>query len=427
MQPGFPDRELEHRRDLEHPAVERYAAGLEPRQVEQLLHETAEPLDLSEHRAQRLGIGRLDAVDEVLEHGLERGDRRAQLVTDVGDEVPAHAIGLGQLAAIWLNERASVPISSCDVTVTRWLKSPRAIASLAATISRSGEVMPRDEEPHHDERERAGDDAADRRPHTDADAGPEHDDRHRDRGEDDDAELQLQRRERIERTLGRSPHASRLVTRRRTRHRARCGSRPRRACVATNGRASRRCAHRRALRSPRPARAVLRGVDTRPGRVARYMRRSNSVGVRCSGSPAWRTRRVAGSSSMSPMRCRDRVDRRDACGSAQDRVHACDELARAERLGHVVVGTDFEPGERSDSLSRAVSMSTGTGAVAIGCAGRPRCRRGRGASGRARRDRAAAGRRSSSPLGTVERRCRPRSPRCGGAPRSRRRSSARPR
>ena len=34
-------------------------------------------------------------------------------------------------AAIWLNARASVPISSRDVTVTRPLKSPRAIRSVA--------------------------------------------------------------------------------------------------------------------------------------------------------------------------------------------------------------------------------------------------------------------------------------------------------
>src|SRR6476619_3978282 len=30
-------------------------------------------------------------------------------------------------------------------------------------------------------------------------------------------------------------------------------------------------------------------------------------------------------------------------GAAQDRLHACDELARVERLRHVVVGSDFEP------------------------------------------------------------------------------------
>ena len=82
-------------------------------------------------------------------------------------------------------------------------KSPRAIASVAATISRNGEVSPRDEEPHDDER----DDPGDARRSTDGhmpepDAGPEHDDRHRDRGEDDDAELELQRRQRIERPLG---------------------------------------------------------------------------------------------------------------------------------------------------------------------------------------------------------------------------------
>ena len=88
---------LEHRLDLERAPVERHAAGLEPGEVEQLLHQPTEPFDLRQHRAQRLGVGGLDAVDQVLEDRLQRGDRCAQLVADVGDEIAAHAIGLGEL------------------------------------------------------------------------------------------------------------------------------------------------------------------------------------------------------------------------------------------------------------------------------------------------------------------------------------------
>ena len=51
-------------------AVERYRTRLEPGEVEQLLHEPAQPFDLGEHRGERLRIGQSDAVDEVLEHGL---------------------------------------------------------------------------------------------------------------------------------------------------------------------------------------------------------------------------------------------------------------------------------------------------------------------------------------------------------------------
>ena len=76
---------------------QRQRAALQPRQVEQLLDEPAEPLGLAQRRAQRGGIGRLDAVDEVLQQRLQRADRRAQLVRDVGDEVAAHAVDVGQL------------------------------------------------------------------------------------------------------------------------------------------------------------------------------------------------------------------------------------------------------------------------------------------------------------------------------------------
>ena len=58
-----------------------------------------------EHRAQRLGIGLAHPVDEILEHGLQRGDRRAQLVAHVGDEVAAQPVGLRELGG-HLVERA---------------------------------------------------------------------------------------------------------------------------------------------------------------------------------------------------------------------------------------------------------------------------------------------------------------------------------
>ena len=88
---------LEHVAHRERADVERLLAGLQAREVEQLRHEPAEPARLREHRAQRLGVGLADAVDDVLEHRLQRADRRAQLVGDVRDEVAAQAVGLGEL------------------------------------------------------------------------------------------------------------------------------------------------------------------------------------------------------------------------------------------------------------------------------------------------------------------------------------------
>ncbi len=50
------------------PPLERDDARLELGEIEQLLNEGAEPLDVLQHGGQRRGLGRLDAVDEVLEH-----------------------------------------------------------------------------------------------------------------------------------------------------------------------------------------------------------------------------------------------------------------------------------------------------------------------------------------------------------------------
>ncbi len=78
-------------------ALQRDRARLEAGEIEQLLDQPTEPLDLREHGLEGLGIGRGHAVDEVLEHDLERGDGRAELVGHVGHEVAPHPVGLGQL------------------------------------------------------------------------------------------------------------------------------------------------------------------------------------------------------------------------------------------------------------------------------------------------------------------------------------------
>ena len=161
-------------------------------------------------------------------------------------------------------------------------------------------------------------------------------------------ELELQRGQRIERTLRRARrlHVHARRPRPRSRRRARCAPRRRRACGGSSGCASRRCARPTARRSPTPSRAAPRG--SRPGRdaIARYWSRSNSIGVRCTSSPSRRTRRDARVELDRADAHRALVARRRPIGAPQQRVHARDELARAERLRHVVVGADREPDEQ---------------------------------------------------------------------------------
>ena len=85
-------------------------------------------------------------------------------------------------------------------------------------------------------------------------------------------------------------------------------------------------------------------------------------------------------------------------GAAQDRAHARDELARVERLRHVVVGADLEPDDLVDVLVARRQHQHRQVARLRGSACRPRRRRCRAASGRARRARASrTGRASALP------------------------------
>ncbi len=77
---------------------ERDLAGLEPRELQQLIHEPSEPLDLGQHHAERRGVGFLHAVEEVLQVRADRRDRRLELVGDVGHEVAAALLEMLELS-----------------------------------------------------------------------------------------------------------------------------------------------------------------------------------------------------------------------------------------------------------------------------------------------------------------------------------------
>ncbi len=160
-------------------------------------------------------------------------------------------------AAIWLNARASSPTSSRDV-----VGDPTAVVALGHRRRGLGHLAQRRghaarEEPH----DAPARPTAAMIPLTDGHtpiliSDPEDEDRHRHRGDDHEAELELDRRDVVER-VGESfatghgrAGAGRRVRRvgrpsaRRTRRRGRCARRRCRACGAARARASRRCARR---------------------------------------------------------------------------------------------------------------------------------------------------------------------------------------
>ena len=80
-------------------------------------------------------------------------------------------------------------------------------------------------------------------------------------------------------------------------------------------------------------------VSTWPRRRMKSDSSLNSSVVNSTSRPARRTWHAANSTSMSPNRIRLR---QIAARSAQDRLEPCPKLARAERLGDVVVGAKLE-------------------------------------------------------------------------------------
>jgi hypothetical protein len=72
-------------------------AGVDAGEVKEVLDQPAEPLGLVERRLQSGRIRLGDAVDEVLEDCTQRGQRRSQLVRDVGDQLASLAIDGGEV------------------------------------------------------------------------------------------------------------------------------------------------------------------------------------------------------------------------------------------------------------------------------------------------------------------------------------------
>ena len=122
VQPLLAHRVREQRLDPELGAVERHGARLEAGEVEELRDEAAEPLDLVQHRPERLRIGVGDPVGEVLERHLERGDRASGArATRSPRDRAASGRSAASSATISLKAWASAPTSSWDVVVTRRL------------------------------------------------------------------------------------------------------------------------------------------------------------------------------------------------------------------------------------------------------------------------------------------------------------------
>ena len=154
-------------------------------------------------------------------------------------------------------------------------------------------------------------------------------------------------------TLIEGRRSSGLMARARSRCRGRCGRGRRRACAAGRGCASRPCAGPEPSRQPQTSASSCSRVSTAPGRAASTRRRSNSVGVRCTSSP----------STVTLARRGVELERAEPDGLAggrgppldapQQRPDAGDQLARRERLGHVVVGADAEPDQHVRLLRRA--------------------------------------------------------------------------
>ena len=259
----------DERGELDALAFERDVARLEPRQVEELVHEPAQPLGLHEHDLQRLGVGLLDTVEQVLQMRPQRRDRRLELVGDVRDqlaaqqleplELGAHPVeGVGQLADLVARVRHD-PLR----VVARLHASggPGHVAQRLRHAARDPpgdhERDPRAEHPGEQQLPPVVADREDLEHHAEDQVHQQQG--HPDREHDDRPELGPDRRQPLE-------ERHRQVTRPRTRSRRRgpCGRtsarpRPRRACAGCARRASRRPARPRSRGSPRRGPSAARG------------------------------------------------------------------------------------------------------------------------------------------------------------------------
>ena len=268
---------LEHVADGERADVERLVAGLQPREVEQLGDEPAEPARLREHRRSVSGSGSLTPSTTFSSTACSAPiGVRSSCETFATRSRRRRSVSASS-AVMRLNARASSPTSSLDVTATWRPCSPRAIALATAAISRSGFVVPRASSCTHASA------SAIPAPAPTIDGRPRHahadDRRHRrdpDRRDDDDAELELQRGERPQRLMA----AAASRTRSRSPWTVRMTSAPSLRRTAATCESTVRPPVRAVGVAPDLLEQLLAAEDDARPRASRCTR-SNSVGVRC--------------------------------------------------------------------------------------------------------------------------------------------------
>ena len=199
---GLADRGVEQPSYVDPLAGQRCLAGVDPGEVEQVADQTGHPLALVERGAEGHRVGLGDAVGEVLEEGVEGGERGAQLVADVGDQLAALAVDGGELLGHPVER-----VGELADLVPRRRRDPDVVVTRRHPAGGDRHLAQRR---GHADREQLGDRERERDGHRDAEPdrhSPGLADRRDDHGDDDagddqQAELDLDRADRVEEAHG---------------------------------------------------------------------------------------------------------------------------------------------------------------------------------------------------------------------------------
>jgi hypothetical protein len=145
-----------------------------------------------------LQVGLLDAVDRVLQRRLQRRQRRSQLVRHVGHELAAHAVGLLELGTHRVERLGEAPhlVAAVDGHALAVLAARHRRRGARHLAQRRGQAA-RDDL-HDGEREDDRHDGAEAQRQAQAGADEQRGQRHADRGDDDDPQLELDRADAVQ-------------------------------------------------------------------------------------------------------------------------------------------------------------------------------------------------------------------------------------
>ena len=180
-------------------------AGVHPGEVEQVGGEGGEPLGLVERRPQGHGVRLRDAVDEVLEHGAQGGDRGAKLMAHVRHQLAAPAVDSGQLLGH--------PVEGAGQLahlVARGRGDPAGVVAAGHPPGRRGHLAQGRGHPHgqqlgHAEGQGHGDRDAEPERHSATGADRRDDRGHGDTDRDEQPELELDRRDLVQQRAAHVP------------------------------------------------------------------------------------------------------------------------------------------------------------------------------------------------------------------------------